>query len=96
MVAAETATRAGDTGQTAPLPTASRHRPHREKDGGDMEERKFAAGQNVVMKQSAFHRAPTDTFEIVRLLPAERGNPQYRIKSLRDGHERVVMESDLA
>jgi hypothetical protein len=61
-----------------------------------MEERKFARGQNVVMRQSAFHRTPADTFEIVRLLPAERGNPQYRIKSLRDGHERVVTESDLA
>ena len=61
-----------------------------------MQSWKFAVGQNVVMKQSTFHRAPTDTFEIVRLLPAERGNPQYRIRSLRDGHERVVTESDLA
>ena len=61
-----------------------------------MQSRKFAAGQNVVLKQSAFHHAPTDTFEIVRLLPAERSNPQYRIKSLMDGHERVVTESDLA
>jgi hypothetical protein len=32
----------------------------------------------------------------VRLLPFERGSPQYRIKSLRDGHERVVIESDIA
>lgn len=61
-----------------------------------MKDRKFATGQNVVMKQSAYYRAPTDTFEIVRLLPAERGNPQYRIRSLRDGHERMVTESDLA
>jgi hypothetical protein len=61
-----------------------------------MQSRKFAVGQNVTMKQSAFHRAPTDTFEIVRLLPSEHGNPQYRIKSLRDGHERVVTENDLA
>jgi hypothetical protein len=58
--------------------------------------RKFAIGQNVVMKQSAVHRAPTDTFEITRLLPAEGDNPQYRIRSLLDGHERVVVESDLA
>jgi hypothetical protein len=60
-----------------------------------MEKRKFAAGQTVTMTPSRAHRAPTDTFEIVRLLPAERGSPQYRIKSLRDGHERVVIESDL-
>ena len=60
-----------------------------------MEKRKFAAGESVVMTPSRVHRAPPDTFEIVRLLPPERGNPQYRIKSLRDGHERVVMESDI-
>ncbi len=65
-------------------------------DSGNMQSRKFAVGQNVVLKQSALNRAPADTFEIVRLLPFERGSPQYRIKSLRDGHERVVVESDLA
>jgi hypothetical protein len=61
----------------------------------DMEKPKFARGQNVTMRQSRFHRAPNDTFEIVRSLPAERGDRQYRIKSLRDGHERVAMESAL-
>jgi len=65
-------------------------------DSGNMQSRKFAVGQNVILKQNAFHRAPADTFEIVRLLPFERGSPQYRIKSLRDGHERVVTESDIA
>jgi hypothetical protein len=61
-----------------------------------MQSRKFAVGQHVILKQSAFHRTPTDPFEIVRLLPFERGSPQYRIKSRRDGHERVVTESDIA
>jgi hypothetical protein len=64
-------------------------------DHGDSRSRKFSVGQNVTLKQSAFQRAPADTFEIVRLLPIERGSPQYRIKSLRDGHERVVTESDI-
>jgi hypothetical protein len=64
--------------------------------GGDVQSHKFAIGQNVVMKRCAAHQTPTDTFEIVRLLPAERDNPQYRIRSLRDGHERVAVESDLA
>ena len=63
---------------------------------GNRQPRKFSIGQNVTLKQSAFQRAPADTFEIVRLLPIERGSPQYRIKSLRDGHERVVTESDIA
>jgi hypothetical protein len=60
-----------------------------------MQKRRFAAGQSVVMKQNRLRAAPTDTFEIVRPLPPEQGSPQYRIKSLRDGHERVVVESDL-
>jgi hypothetical protein len=62
----------------------------------DSPSRKFSVGQNVTLKQSAFQRASGDTFEIVRLLPLERGSPQYRIKSLRDGHERVVTEGDIA
>jgi hypothetical protein len=61
-----------------------------------MEKRRFAAGQDVTMVPNRAHRTPTDRFQIIRLLPAEGGNPQYRIKSLRDGHERVVVESDLA
>jgi hypothetical protein len=35
-------------------------------------------------------------FEIVRLLPSERGMYQYRIRSLEDGHERVALESELS
>jgi hypothetical protein len=35
-------------------------------------------------------------FEIVRLLPAERGINHYRLKSLIDGHERVAMEAELS
>jgi hypothetical protein len=28
-------------------------------------------------------------------MPAEHGNYQYRIRSVMDGHERVVQESEL-
>jgi hypothetical protein len=68
----------------------------RDSDSRGTQSRKFSVGQNVTLKQSAFQRLPGGTFEIVRLLPIERGSPQYRIKSLRDGHERVVAESDIA
>jgi hypothetical protein len=34
-------------------------------------------------------------YEIVRQLPDERGELQYRIKSVREPHDRVVKESDL-
>jgi len=80
----------------ASAPTTRAHANVKDSDSGNMQSRKFAVGQNIILKQSALHRAPPDTFEIVRLLPFERGSPQYRIKSLRDGHERVVTESDIA
>ncbi len=38
---------------------------------------------------------PPGRYEIVRLMPPTvGGDNQYRIKSLHDGHERVVKESD--
>ena len=39
---------------------------------------------------------PLGQFEILRALPIEHGVAQYQIKSLKDGHQRVAMESDLA
>jgi len=36
------------------------------------------------------------SFKVVRQLPAEHGMNQYRIKSSTDGHERVVMECEVA
>jgi hypothetical protein len=41
------------------------------------------------------HGVFAERFEVVRLLPHE-SNFQYRIKSTRDGHERVVFESELS
>ena len=35
-------------------------------------------------------------YEIVRHLPPEGPDNQYRVKSVKDGHERVVRESQLA
>jgi hypothetical protein len=34
-------------------------------------------------------------FEVVRLMPSERGINQYRIRSLVDGHEWMVTEGEL-
>ena len=58
---------------------------------------KFAVGQVV-----AFLPAPADgnvrrgRYTIQRLLPSERGEPQYRVRHAQDGHERVVTESQLS
>lgn len=62
-----------------------------------MTDHKFRAGQTVTVVSRA-HDAhpPKGTFKIVRLLPSEHGTNQYRIKSTVDGHERVLMEHELA
>ncbi len=61
-----------------------------------MAARKFKTGQQVHVAQN--NRGGTmrgGTFTIVKLLPEERGMHQYRIKSVMDGHERVVLENEL-
>ncbi len=57
---------------------------------------KFKAGQNVMLVPGGYDSKRQTHFQIVRPLPAERGILQYRIKSILDGHERVVVESELA
>jgi hypothetical protein len=56
---------------------------------------KFKIGQTVDLIQSTFRSAASGHYEIVSLRPSEGGDPQYRIKSKSELHERVVSESDL-
>ncbi len=56
---------------------------------------KFKVGQTVDLIQSTFRSAARGHYEIVSLRPADGENPQYRIKSRSETHERVVGESDL-
>ncbi len=60
-----------------------------------MTEHKFKAGQSVELRGRAGMRLPQGSFSVVRPLPAEGRENQYRLKSKRDGHERVAAESDL-
>ena len=55
---------------------------------------KFKVGQLVTL-HSKPHGVFGGQFEVVRLLPPVNGDFQYRVKSTRDGHERVVLESEL-
>jgi hypothetical protein len=55
--------------------------------------RKFKVGQRVSLVQA--QGRSRDTFEIVRVLPFEYGSYSYRIKSVKDGHERVAGEGEL-
>jgi hypothetical protein len=62
-----------------------------------MNAHKFAVGQTVTFATRGQSRtAHRDSVKIVRLLPAEANDYQYRVKSTRDGHERVVKESQLS
>lgn len=57
---------------------------------------KYKVGQKVMLVRGR-SSGPTDPgrFEIVRTLPESGGTYQYRVRSLADGHERVVVEPEL-
>jgi hypothetical protein len=56
----------------------------------------FQSGQTVRLVRNLSLRAAADgEFKIVRALPDEGGETQYRIKSAQEPHDRVVKESDL-
>lgn len=60
-------------------------------------EHKFMIGQRVhLLAQPWDLTPPAGHFRVVRLLPREGGDHQYRIQSVSDGHERIVRESHLA
>jgi hypothetical protein len=61
-----------------------------------MPSHKFVAGRKVQFVPSDLRLSPLGQFEIIRAMPIEHGVLQYRVKSLKDGHQRVVMESDLS
>ena len=61
-----------------------------------MEIHKFRLGQSVEFVGGDRRPKPLGMFKIVRVMPSERGIQQYRVKSVIDGHERMVVESDLA
>jgi hypothetical protein len=56
---------------------------------------KFKIGQIVDLIPTTFRSAAKGSYEIVRLVPVGATDPQYRIKSKSEVHERVVSEGDL-
>jgi hypothetical protein len=57
---------------------------------------RFRPGQRVRFTRfSPYRNAAEGSYEIVRQLPPGEGENQYRIRSEREQHERVVKESDL-
>lgn len=61
-----------------------------------MAQHSFSIGEEVRLSPSIFDRAAVGgAYCVVRLLPAEGTDPQYRLRSLLDGHERVARECQL-
>ena len=58
---------------------------------------KFRIGDDVHIIAGLLGRGDaTGVYKVVRVLPTEGDEQQYRIKSASEPHERVVKESDLA
>ena len=60
-----------------------------------MAKHRFKIGELVELKQHRGVDAPRGPYEIVALLPEEAGVPRYRIKSSREGNQRVAEETQL-
>jgi len=61
-----------------------------------MSDHKFAVGQNVEFSPDwLVDDTIKGQYTIVRLYPKTGNSPQYRVKSKRDGHERMVQEDRL-
>jgi hypothetical protein len=57
---------------------------------------RFRSGQTVRLNRGLPNRSAADgDYKVVRQLPDSGGELQYRIKSVREPHERVVRESEL-
>jgi hypothetical protein len=57
----------------------------------------YKTGESVTLvTRKIYSRESLGVFQVVRLLPVEQGGAQYRIRSVADGHERVVVEGELA
>jgi hypothetical protein len=61
-----------------------------------LREHKFNVGQTVQFTSRLIgHMQANSTYEIVRLLPSDGADYQYRIKNPREAFERVARESQL-
>ena len=61
-----------------------------------MKEHKFQIGQSVFFtSRSIGHMAANSSYRVVKLLPSDGDDYQYRIKSAGEAFERVAKESQL-
>ena len=61
-----------------------------------MQEHKFQIGQTVYFTSRPIgHMVANSTYEVVKLLPSDGADYQYRIKNANEAFERVARESQL-
>ena len=61
-----------------------------------MKEHKYQIGQTVYFtSRLTGHMAANSTYQVVRLLPSDGADYQYRIKNPKEAFERVARESQL-
>ena len=61
-----------------------------------MHAHKFKVGQSLVFSPARYeYQQVAGLFEVMRLLPSEGAEPQYRVKETGSGQERVARESQL-
>ena len=56
---------------------------------------KFRIGQLVRLAPAISRNVPGGSYEVIKKLPENRGEFEYRIKSMNEPHDRVVRESEL-
>lgn len=62
----------------------------------DVLSHKYKVGQTVRYSSAALRRlGANSSYKIVRLLPSEGEQQQYRIKSASEAHERIAKENEL-
>jgi hypothetical protein len=57
---------------------------------------KFKVGQRVLLSGSKIERGAAGFYRVVKQLPEEHGDHQYRIQSTTSTQERVARESQLS
>ncbi|WP_291297558.1 hypothetical protein [Elioraea sp.] len=61
-----------------------------------MSQHRFAIGQRVELGHGRHDgAAPPGVYTVVRQLPNDSSDREYRVKNATDGHERVVRESQV-
>jgi hypothetical protein len=62
----------------------------------ELKEHRFRIGESVYFTSRPIgHMVANSSYEIVRLLPSDGSDYQYRIKSAKEAFERVARESQL-